>query len=186
MKGKDFEELVMARAAKDEANGHYTLDRYGVKGAFDPRTKMWRPIRSKPDFEGVLPGGRQLIFDAKVMGKASFSVSDPKHKNVIAQRNFMLHRWSFGVPTFFLIHCTERVMATKTDPAVTVAFPCDPETPWWKEVVEGTRKSFKRDELVLFGRVVYWSTANPTDRKPLPNFLPAVREFIEMIDNQKP
>lgn len=180
MKGKEFESLCMERAKKE--SDLYAMGRYGVMGIIDPRTKMWRPIASNPDFEGVFgPFGRQFVFDAKVISGTSFEhVSDSTSQ--VNQREFLLNRWERNVPTFFLVHCKEKVMKTKTHPEMTIAFPTNPAMPIWQEVRNGSVRSINRSILQELGYRVLWGTVNQRDRKSLPNFFAAVLHFAEQID----
>ena len=175
MKGKEFEDLLMKRAKAEEAQEfpRFTMGKYGVSGAFDPRTKLWRPIRSNPDFEGATITGRQFIFDAKVLSGASIDVSAP---STAAQLKKMKHRWRFNVPTFFLIHMVARPGMNKPEPSdeeMTICLPCNPDLMIWKDVEAGKTR-IHRKIIREVGYVIPWTKPTPTSRKPLPSIWKAI------------
>ena len=180
MKGKEFESLCKDRAKKEK--GVYHMRAYGVKAVFESLTHQWRPVYSNPDFEGIFGVGRQFVFDAKVISGSKLDhMSDSASK--VNQREFMLHRWTIGCPSFFLVHCVERTFVKKDpQPERTWAIPCDPEMEIWKAISAETKSSITRDELEELGFRVLWGTVNQADRTPLPNFFPAVLEFAKRID----
>jgi len=177
MKGKDFEDLCIQRARKEEDNGNLTMGKYGVRGAFDAATKTWRPIPSYPDFEGVTMDGRQFIFDAKVISGTSLPMK--ADHSPLRQREHLFKRWDWNVTTFYLVHCLAFTSPAgkKTYPEMTIALPTDPGLEHWEGVGDESRKSFSRDDLLKFGLIVHWTLPDSASRKKLPNFLAAIRKL---------
>lgn len=176
LKGADLEQLVVQRAEKYRAAGMADVKRYGVQAV---RTKEeWQVIRSKPDFEGVVPGAYQFIFDCKVESGASFDLSryrddvkGPKRR----QLNHMFERASYGVRCFFLIHWNARELATKSEPAITWAFPVHARMHFWVAFLDGEVRKITRSDCAEFGRLIPWTLFGERDRSPQPDFLAAIR-----------
>lgn len=156
--------------------GRYGVKSYTIPNASSPYGFETRAIQSYPDFEGVLPGGRQLITDAKVCSQASFSLSESNLKP--AQRDHMLRRGKMGAISFITIHFNKRSLATKTVDAVTVAVPVSPKHPIWKEFLEGARKSITPETAMEIGVVIQWNTP-PRCRYPRPDMRTAIMELAE-------
>jgi penicillin-binding protein-related factor A (putative recombinase) len=178
MKAKEFEELCLYRMRKHEERGEATMSRYGVSGSYmqDPATHQmnWRPISSLPDFEGLLPGGRQFIFDCKVCGAASFPLDDVFFKR--RQLRHMLTRARFGGICFLLIHFTKRILKRGVEPAETWAFPVFASHPLWAAFDRGETKRITREDCKEYGVQVYWDTL-PGGRTPRPDILNAIRRL---------
>ncbi len=175
-KGSEFESVVDDRNYKYHQWKYCHIKRYGVQAV---RSKEeWIVIRSKPDFEGVLPNGRQLIFDAKVCSQASFGLheyrSDTKGTKS-RQLKHMLERAEYGAICFFLLHWNPRVLATKADRAITYAFWVDGEMDFWQGFDEGQIKKITRDDCERYGTVVPWNTLGPRDRAVQPDVLSAIQ-----------
>lgn len=153
--GHEFEALILNRAKKDERRGRYTLSRYGTITTLI--NGSWRPIPSLPDFEGVLPGGRQFIFDAKVCSQASFQLTGNTAKSFRARQfGHLMKRSEYGVETFILIHFNYRKLKTKQDDELTVAIPVK-ENKFWNGVIDGTIKKIGRDVAIQIGTMVPWN-----------------------------
>jgi len=169
LRGREFEKLIEEVGEFYEREGIATIGRYGVSGAFNGDT--WRPIKSLPDFEGVWCDGRQIVFDAKVCSQSSF----PLNKFVdgagqpVRQLKHMLRRCRFGVRCFFLIHWSERILKTRTEPAETWRFPVD-NGPFWKWYEEGMVKSITKEDCRSYGQPVSWCVPK-RGRKPRPMVL---------------
>lgn len=167
MNGKQFEKLVQLQMDREDRRGNATMSRCGVHAVFIQG--KWSPIDSLPDFEGVLPGGRQFVFDAKVCSQASFPLDDDKLKK--RQLRHLKKRDHYGAIAFLLIHFPERKLATRTDPELTVAFPVSDDHEFWRRVDSGEVKRLSRDEAMEFGVLVRWTD----DVKTKPDLLPAVK-----------
>ncbi len=177
-RGREFEDLCLKRAAAEERLGRATMKRYGVQANYEPKTKQFRPLSSFPDFDGNLTHGKQFVFDAKVVAGPSMPMSDSNAPT--RQRDHLLRKWRWGVPSFYLVHLLPRQLKKSQEAEMTIALPTDPEMDEWKAVVAGTKKSFDREELCRLGFIITWSTP-PRARKKLPNFLPAVIHFVHRI-----
>lgn len=173
--GKEFESAIMDSLARGKREGVLTGGRYGVQvSMIDGK---WQPVPSLPDFEGCLASGRQWIIEAKCCAGASFALA----KNIIKPRqvSHMLDRSAFGALCFVLIHFAERRMATKNDPAITVALPVNDSVPIWREFVDGCAKAKRtsetaysckipRDQACDLGQLVIWNAPKGC-RKTLPD-----------------
>jgi hypothetical protein len=192
LKGSEFEQLLKEAAAKEEKAGSLTMDHYGVTLSVQNGVTMG--IQSKPDFEGVLAGGRQFVFEAKVCSGASFPMTKDKIKP--RQISHMLKRSRFGVPCFLLIHFTARNLVKSSTPATTIAIPVSDADPRWQRFVDAyaTMKrekankvdpqgSISRDEAQDMGQLVPWTIPKGC-RKALPDLLsflwPEARAAIEI------
>jgi penicillin-binding protein-related factor A (putative recombinase) len=163
LSGKDFESIVEHRLEQYESERKGSFGRYGVKTNFmtNPLTKKLElmPMQSYPDFEGVVRGGRQIIFDCKVCSQSSFNWSyyrsitkGSKHK----QLKHMLERSNYGVTCFFLIHWNERVLKTKTVEAATYAVLVRAGHPYWDAVESGEVKSLTPEDCRTTGVEIPW------------------------------
>ena len=156
--GKEFENLCLMDNHWQEARGNYTMGRYGVQVSFrkDEKGNMIpTPIESLPDFEGVIPGGKQFIIETKVCGAASFSL----HENSLKDRQLshMLRRAKFGVMCFLLVHFSERVLKKKgVESAITYAMPVYPDHVFWEQVERGEVKSLSRGTCEEYAVKVRW------------------------------
>lgn len=178
MNGKEFEKLIQQQMDREESRDNATMARYGVHAVFID--EKWTPIHSLPDFEGILPGGRQFVFDAKVCSsRASLDLNDDKLKK--RQLKHLLTRAKFGAISFILIHFPERVLKTKTTPALTVAFPVDGRMSFWQRVDSGEIKSLGRQDALEIGVTVSWTEGRGN---PKPDLLPAIRQLERMIGLQ--
>jgi penicillin-binding protein-related factor A (putative recombinase) len=171
MTGKEFEKLIQLQMDAEERRGNATMSRYGVHAVFIDG--KWTPINSLPDFEGVLRGGRQFVFDAKV---CSSRASLPLNESKVTERQLrhLLKRARFGAVTFLLIHFPERVLKTKTTPAETFAFPVYPESEFWLRVESGEIKSICREDCHVLAASVEWIEGRG---RPRPDLLPAIMEL---------
>lgn len=166
LQGKEFENLILEAAKREESKGTLTLCRYGVQGVtFNGKTIL---VPSLPDMEGVLAGGRQFIVEAKAVAGASFPLNDDHFRD--RQYAHLAKRARFGSLSFILIHFAHRTLASKIDPAVTVAFPVDPRMPFWASYEAGETRSLSRDIAQEIGQRVAWVTP-PRCRKALPDLL---------------
>jgi penicillin-binding protein-related factor A (putative recombinase) len=170
---KEFETLVLAYARKyGEARRLFTLGRYGVMSNFIKG--QWMPVPSLPDFEGVMAGGRQFIFDTKVCSQSAYDLSGGTSKSFKHQYKHMQRRAKFGAVCFVLIHYNERVLKTKTDPAMTIAIPIHDKSDLWEAYDKGEQKSITRLEAELYGVPVGWMT-------PLKKVLPELNDMLNTL-----
>lgn len=175
MNGKDFEKLVQQQMDREEARGLATMSRYGTHAVLVEG--KWTPIHSLPDFEGVLMGGRQFVFDAKVCSsRASLDLNDEKLKK--RQLKHLLTRARFGAIAFLLIHFPERALKTKTVPALTVAFPVSGLMSFWQRVDAGEIKSLGREDALELGFEVAWTNGRGN---PKPDLLPVILEMANAL-----
>lgn len=161
--GSDFEEQVFKSLARIEQHEIGTFGRYGVQAV---RTmKEWQIMQSLPDIEGII-AGLQHIFDCKVCTSSSFSWakyrqkltqdSDVKNGSKARQLRHLRKRSKFGAKCGFLIHWNERVLVTKTEPAITYWFPVIHDSPYWGHVDAGELKSLTREDCRSMGIEVPW------------------------------
>lgn len=179
MNWKEFEEVILQRIKTLEEMDSLTGGRYGVQGAF--HNGEWRPIRSLPDFEGVLSGGRQWILEAKVCNAASFSLSDDKFKE--RQLRHLLKRSDFGALCGLLIHMPARELSKSVVLETTFAMPVYRNHPIWIQFDAGEIKSLSRTNLEHYAGVVKWDTLGD-ERKPRPDILGALRK-LESLGHAK-
>ncbi len=180
LSGKEWERLIDARSDKEEAKGTLTQDRCGVQVKFDPNSRLWSPVSSFPDREGVLMGGRQFIFDAKVISGASLSMQPDKTRP--RQIRTLFRRGLFGSISFLLVHCNPRELKTKSEEAMTVAIPMHPKHPLWGPFLDGKSMSVRRETMLENGIIVPWNKANHRDRKYLPDLLWTIQRMAELLD----
>lgn len=182
MKGIELEAVVIERLKQERAAGRACVGRYGVQAA---RSKDdWIIQSSLPDFEGVFADGRQLIFDAKVCGQASFNLAKYREETRGArsrQLRHMLDRSRFGATCFFLIHWTERRLTKRVDPSITYALPVHPSMPLWQEFDAAERKSVTRGDCEFAGVQVPWTLHGDRDRKPRPDVIGAAEQVARLI-----
>ena len=157
LKSREFEALCILDSTWSKNHGEYCMGRYGVQAAIMGNESggfTSRPIRSLPDFEGVLPSGRQFIFDAKVISSASF----PLHTAYLKKRQIdhLISRSAFGVISFLLIHFNRRELKTKMDPQFTCAFPVSCELTFWDDFMEGEQLTLSRELAKEQGIEVPW------------------------------
>lgn len=179
--GIDFEKLVIYSMDRAKAEGRCDAGKYGVQASF--QNGQWQPIGSLPDFEGAIPGGRQFVFDAKVCSSSSLDLHSSKV--TARQLSHMLKRSQMGVPCFLLVHFSERVLKTRTDPAWTCALPVHPEQPLWSRWLDGGQKGINRKEAELYGCRVRW-VIGAGCHKSCPDVLQAVYAVAEKIDPDRP
>jgi len=177
LKGKELEDLILWRARQyDEPASRYSLGRYGVMASLIAGN--WTPIQSLPDFEGVLPGGKQFIFDTKVCSQATYSLSGGTSKSFKNQYKHMRRRDKFGVMCFLLIHYNARELKTKSDPALTVLFPVG-DTPFWEAYDNMEQKGITREDAVAYGTVMEWRLATDRGTKKSPDLIAALEQYME-------
>lgn len=152
-----------------------TLGRYGVQVSYmkDETGQMKLiALASLPDFEGIMPGGRQVVFDCKVCNQASFPL-DTESKSKSRQLSHLLKRGKFGAVAFYLVHFPERVLKTRTDPEETYAFPVHPDHPFWEAFERGEKKRITREDCLEYAVPVEWNVL-PGGTKPRPDIVLAV------------
>lgn len=180
--GTEFEQIVEKRCQKYIDAGIAHIKRYGVQAVYTKHGRDgqpgWQIIKSKPDYEGVIRGAYQLIFDCKVESGASFDLgryrdetNGPKRR----QLNHMFERSEYGVRCFFLIHWNARELKTKSEPAITYAFPVHPKMPFWVAFLNGEVKTLSRQECAELGRHIPWTLFGERDRAMQPDILAAIR-----------
>lgn len=181
--GSEFEAIVEKRCLKYMEAGVAHVRKYGVQAVYTKfagpnREPGWQILQSKPDYEGVIHGARQFIFDCKVESGASFDLgryrdetNGPKRR----QLNHMLERAEYGVRCFFLIHWNARELKTKSEQAITYAFPVHPKMPFWVAFMAGETKSISRHDCSEFGVLIPWTLFGERDRSLQPDFIAALR-----------
>lgn len=136
---------------------------------------VWQPMQSLPDFEGILMGGIQFCFDAKVCSQASFALAESTMKE--RQLKHLKKRARFGAVCFFLIHFNARQLATKSTIARTIAFPVRPDYPFWEMHERGEVKRISEQDAELYGIRVEWNVA-AGKRKASPDLITAITEMV--------
>jgi penicillin-binding protein-related factor A (putative recombinase) len=162
--GKDFEQALLDQA--ERMKSELTMGRYGVSVSLIQGE--WRPVPSKPDFDGTFMGGGQFNVEAKVCTKPSFSLEEDKFKS--SQYDWMRNKALYGVPCYLLIHFNEREGKTFKEDAFTVSIHVHPELQLWRDYESGSVKSISRDMALQLGTRVPW-TIPKGSRKPLPHFI---------------
>lgn len=158
IKGKEFEALLLFRAQRLEEQGVLTLSRYGTQVVMmndDQGVPRWQPIPSLPDFDGCIPGGRQLIIEAKVCSQSSYplySVGKERPKQIA----HMLKRAKFGALCYLMIHFNGRELKTKKDEAGTYAIQVLDDH-FWRMYENAEVRSIDRDDAKLNGIEVPWN-----------------------------
>lgn len=177
--GGQFEEFIVARAKKYQAVKLAHVKRYGVQATRrknDFGNFEWQVIPSKPDFEGVYRGGYQFMFDCKVVSSASFPLAKYRDDVKGARRRqltFMLERSEYGVKCFFLMHWNRRELAKRTEPSITWAFPIHPKIPFWREFLDGERRSITRSDCEEIGKLIPWNVTG-MEKVAQPDFIAAL------------
>ena len=162
--GKDFEEALLGQAKRLEKE--LTMGRYGVSVSLI--NGEWRPVPSKPDFDGTFMGGGQFNVEAKVCTGASFPLSEDKFKE--SQYDWMRNKALYGVPCYLVIHFNAREGKTFKDEPFTVTILVHPELQIWRDYEAGTLKSISREMAKEIGTLVPW-TIPKGSRKALPHFI---------------
>lgn len=163
LSGSEFEEHINFRLARYEEAGLISAGKYGVMTGyrFDANLKMMvlQRVPSLPDYEGVVKGGRQFIFDAKVCSKSSFAWG-PYRLDIKGARcrqlKHLMERAKFGVVCFFLFHWTKREGKTFAELPETWAVPVHHDQEYWRLVAGGDIKSLNRGDCKLLGVRVPW------------------------------
>lgn len=180
---KDFEKVVLERLLQDTELKRCDAGRYGVQmavvGKDNDGRPSYQPIRSLPDIEGVLPGGRQFIFDAKVCSASKFDLSpyrlsDEVRGSKCRQLRHLLRRASLDAIAFFLIHWNSRELKTKSEPAETFAFPVSRRCPFWTSFLRGETKALRRSDCYDLAVRVSWNRRSARERRPRPDVLEAI------------
>ena len=180
--GKELEACVVYRCHEiDEKAGRYTLCRYGTTAVMIEQ--LWTPVKSLPDFEGALAGGRQFIIECKTCSQASYALSGGTSKSFVNQHKHLRKRSRFGVLTAMLIHFNERVLKTKVDPEFTVLLPVNDNMVIWQQYDKGVQRHISRVEARTYGIEVVWDI--PKGRQKLsPNLYNAILELQTRIDKR--
>lgn len=170
--GKQLEELILFRARKMNDDRVWSFGRYGVQASMtrDPKTARMKmqPIKSLPDFEGVIPPtGQQIIIEAKVSSGPSFRMDSQQHK-AERQLRHMLNRSEMGALCWLVIHFNGRKLKTKTDHPFTVAMAVCPECEWLQDTLLAG-EVLSRDRASLNGVVLEWNKYRNRDRKFAPD-----------------
>jgi len=171
LKGKEFEELLLFRARQMEKRGALTMGRYGVQGSMFGKPgedQHWQPIPSLPDFEGVLPSGRQFILEVKVTSSASFPISDKLEERQLAH---MLRRSRFNALCFLVVHFNGRKLQRKADPPVTYAMPVSDSCPFWQSFARREVSGLRRDHCELYAIEMPWNLYSERAKKLTPDLL---------------
>ena len=178
MNSKDFENICLMRMRAHEERGEATMSRYGVQA--NMIDGKWTPVSSLPDFEGLIPDGRQFITDCKVCGAASFALDEDKFKR--RQLRHMLTRARFGAICFLTLHFTPRELKTRTEPAQTWAFPVHGDHPLWVAFDRAETKRITRADCEEYAELIEWNCL-PGGRTPRPDILSAI---LRLADRQSP
>jgi penicillin-binding protein-related factor A (putative recombinase) len=172
LKGSEFEGIVQGRLDKYREAGLASISRYGVQAV---RSRdQWHVIQSKPDYEGLVMSGPQVIFDCKVCSQASFPLDEYRNDVKAPKRrqlNHMIERARYGAKCFFLLHWNPRDLATKKDQAITYAFWVSSEIGFWERFFAGEIKRITREDCQAYGSVVPWTLFGPRDRVQQPDIL---------------
>lgn len=174
LKSKEFENLCKFAMEDEERRGQATMTRCGVMVTMKTNNGKieWRPIRSLPDFEGIIaPEGRQFVFDCKVCSQPSLDIQDSTFKD--RQLKHLLKRDAFGAICCVLIHFNPRVLKTKREPAETFAFPVSKSHPFWEAVNRNEIKTISRAACAEYAVPVEWVTPSGK-RTPRPDLLTAL------------
>lgn len=164
--GKDFEQLILEAAKRHEAEGALTMGRYGVQATLI--YGLWQPIRSYPDFEGILASGHQFIMEAKAVAGSSLSLQSDHFRG--RQFAHLVKRAAFGGSTWLIIHFAARSLARSNQPATTVAVPVSLHIPFWNDYKAEKVATLHRDTAQELGTLIPWITPKGC-RKPLPDLL---------------
>lgn len=191
--GKQFESIVRSRLAEYQSLRLADIGDYGVQARTDPLAPIgpegpvWKPIKSLPDFEGPLMNGPQVITDAKVDSKASFSWSAYRSNVALGKKRpgakylqlkHMLRRSVFGSVCFFLIHWNELEQQRRHYPPSTWAVPVRHTDSYWDEVERGTIKSLSRIECEDWCYPVDWGTLSTRKRTNKPQLISVIRQMV--------
>lgn len=187
LKGKEFESLVAERLEKLKEQGRAHFNKYGVQvvGSPDrshPSGIRWDPIRSFPDFEGVMTNGRQVIFDTKVCSQASFDLSKYRWEGTKSgprarQLRHMLDRSMYRVPCYFLMHWNAREGKTFSEPSETYLFPVSNDIDFWLRFLRAEVKSINRKDCETYGTAVLWDKIG-MERTYRPDLLRAIEKDV--------
>ena len=162
--GKEFEEALLDQAKR--MHKELTMGRYGVSVSLI--NGEWRPVPSRPDFDGAFMGGGQFNVEAKVCSKPSFELHEATFKD--SQYNWMRTRALYGVPCYLLLHFNAREGKTFKENAFTVSIHVHPELDVWRQFEAGKIKSISREMAAEIGTVIPW-TIPKGSRKALPHFI---------------
>lgn len=181
---KDFEAICLERMKLEEEHGRGTMGRYGVTSSFFPDRETgvltWQPVRSLPDFEGVLPPrARQFVTDAKYTAGCSVELRASHFPE--RQLDHMYRRSHFGAVCFLLIHFAERELKTRYEEPETWAFPVWRSHPFWIAFEAGEVSSISRPTAARFGVLVPWNCMDG-GRKPRPDIMAGVRGIEKLLD----
>lgn len=185
MNGKEFEQHCLYRLDWEQAQGRCCAGRYGVQGTLIDG--KWAPVSSLPDIEGVLPSGRQFIFDAKVCSQASFDMAKFRpgtRESKARQLDHLMRRSKFGAITFFLIHFPERQLVKRHDPAATWAFPVMQQHQFWDRFYANETTTITRADCNEHAAAVEWN-APGSCRTERPDILSAVNELAHYFDHRR-
>lgn len=175
--GKNFEKILMERMNDEEDACLATMGRYGVQASHTANGLI--AMRSLPDFEGVISGGHQFIFDAKVASGPSFDLGPYRDSTKGAkarQLRHMLLRSGFGVICGFVIHWNSRPHMKVPEDAKTYWVLIDGKMRFWQSFLRGEQKSISRSDCDDIGYRVSW-TLRKGQRKPRPDLLSAIKEI---------
>ena len=147
----------------------------------DSRPVVFQPIKSLPDFEGVLDGGRQFMFDCKVVSGASLPLSkyDMDRGERRRQLNHMLTRSRFKAICGFMIHFNARKSERIDDLAVTYLFPVIHDHTFWTRFDAGIKRTINREDCEQIAIRVCWPVRNGS---LMPDVLGAVTSLARVVD----
>lgn len=180
--GKQFEQIIVDINRIYRQHMIAECGRYGVQAA--RMADGYQVMRSLPDFEGIVHGGRQFIFDCKVVSGASLILSEyrkidkqskgDKGKQGKRHRQYrhMMNRSDMGAMCGFLIHWNARELKTKSEPADTFWIPVHRESELWDRFETGEIGVLTRMDCAEFGVRIEW--LNEFGKKPRPYYLTAI------------
>ncbi|MEM1225979.1 MAG: hypothetical protein AAGJ40_09780 [Planctomycetota bacterium] len=163
--GKEFEDIVKKRMDDESDSQNVCIDRSGVKAAIrerrDDGTVVAQVMKSRVDFDGLLPAGRAFDFDCKVCSGASFPLNQYREdigtKSKTNQMEYLMRRSRFRSLAGFLIHWNSRELRTKTEPAETFWFPVDQRMRFWRSFMLMDVRSINRSACRTYGYEVRWN-----------------------------
>lgn len=192
--GTRFENLVQfdldrCALAKVACGGRYGVQVVPIKNkAHDPddpdsSAVTFQPIKSLPDFEGVLGSGRQFMFDCKVVSGASLPLSkyDMTRGERRRQLNHMLKRSRFNALCGFLIHFNARKTQRIDELAVTYLFPVIHDHTFWTRFDAGIKRTINREDCEQIAIRVCWPVRNGL---LMPDIGGAVTSLARVVDSK--